>query len=465
VVEYARLVGGFRGDLTGVPFGTGWNWDLYVQHSRSDGEYGQDVILDDAVDSADGRSDFGTFGLFNFNSLPRDTASCAGLTTPISNRPCVDVRWMDPDFLAGNFTQAERDFLFDHETGKTIYTQTFVEGFVGGDVLQLPAGPLGAVAGFVMRRDEIEDTPGAVTLADNSWGLTGAGITKGDDTTREVFGELDIPVIEGVRFAENIRLTVSGRYTDVESYGDNTTYKVGLSWQIIPALKVRATKGTSFRAPGLFELYLADQTSFLGQRTVDPCINWGQSENAELRQNCAADGVPADFGGGVSSAEIVSGGGFGLLQAETSEAETFGVVWTPGFADLSIAIDYFDIRIDDEITQLGANNIPFLCYTSDTFPTDPICSLFERNPSTLGIDLVRDDYINIATQTNRGIDLTVRYQRELPFQTELTLDGQATWQLQDTINLFADNDIDSNGSTAWSTCASTAARGRSTGTR
>ena len=63
------------------------------------------------------------------------------------------------------------------------------------------------------------------------------------------------------------RLTFNGsyRWTDYESYGSDSTYKVSLNWQFIDALRLRGAYGTSFRAPALFELYLANQTGFIGQ--------------------------------------------------------------------------------------------------------------------------------------------------------------------------------------------------------
>ncbi len=449
-VNYARLVAGLKGDFSGLDLLHGWNWDIFAQYSRSDGAYTQDVILDDAVKASDGRSDFGSFGLFNNNSIPRPTASCVGYTTPISNRPCIDIPWMDPNFLAGNLTPAQKAFLYDTETGHTLYTQTYVEGTVTGNLFNLPAGPVGAALGFHIRHDSINDVPGAVTLANNSWGLSGAGITKGSDNTREVFGEFQIPLLKDYPFIEQLSASVSGRYTHVDSYGGNGTYKVGLNWQTTPWMRLRASYGTSFRAPGLFELYLANQTSFLGQRTVDPCINYEAGVAAgttpqRVATNCAAAGVAPDFGGAASSATIIAGGGKGIVKAETSRAITAGIILTPTFADLNIALDYFDIDISNEITQLGANNIPFLCYNSLTFPTDPLCTLFTRPSAVSGITVVHDNYINIATQKNRGLDLTVRYRRDIPWSTKLTLDGQFTWQFEDKQALFADNVVDSNG--------------------
>lgn len=450
-VEYQRYLGGLRGDfpVTGG-FLSGWAWDVYGQYSRSEGIYGGDVILEDSMYSADGRTNNGTVGLFNPNSIPRPTASCVGYTTPVSNKPCIDLAWVTPNFLAGILTPAEEAFLFDWDQGKTVYKQWVVEGTITGDMFRLPAGPVGAAFGFQLRRDSINDVPGEITLADNIWNSSVAGITKGKDSTREVFGEINIPLLRDTVFAESFDINLSGRYTRVSSAGDAFTYKVGANWRILPSFRVRATRGTSFRAPALFELYLGNQTGFASQRTVDPCGNWATglangTTPQRVADNCRTAGIPGDYAPAGASATIFSGGGAGLLQPEKSDSFTVGAIWTPSFADLNVALDYYEIEVKDEVTRLGATNIIFQCYNSVDFPNDPLCAQFDRNAGTFGITEVRDQYINIANQINRGIDLTVRYRRELPWQTKLYVDLQSTWQLEDKIALFPDAVDDVNG--------------------
>jgi len=427
-VNYGRFVGGVRGSFGG--FASGWEWDIFAQLSRSDGDYTQDVILADGVDDSAFRR-----------------GSCVGTTLP-SGRPCQDINWLTGDFMAGRFTDAERAYLFDVDKGNTVYTQKALEGVVTGNLWKLPAGPIGAAFGFQYRTDEIEDTPGEITLSGNSWGLSAAGITAGDDTATEFFGELQIPVVKGLPGIEDLSITASSRWTDVDSYGDNTTYKLGLNWQITPGWRIRATQGTSFRAPALFELYLADQTSFLNQRTVDICINWAAALAdgripQRIADNCAADGIAPDHSGNGAGAEVVTGGGKGLLEAETSEAKTIGLIWTPDFIDLSVALDYFEIEISDEVTQLGASNIVAQCYNSASFPTDPLCNLFQRNASNLITD-IRDSFINIASQVNRGIDLTISYNHEFDFG-RFSFNSQFSWQLEDVTALFEGVTVDTNG--------------------
>ncbi|MDB5452721.1 MAG: TonB-dependent receptor, partial [Caulobacteraceae bacterium] len=434
-VDYTRAVLGARGGFSVLGF-KDWSWDLYGQASRSLGYYSQQVILQDAIDSQSFR-----------------TGSCVGDTLPVSGRPCIDINFTDPNVLAGNLTQAQKDFLFDTDVGKTKYNQNYLEGSIGGNWFDLPAGPLGMSLGFHYQNDKIDDVPGIITREDNSWGLTSAGITAGKQTMKEVYGELSIPLIKDRALFENVGLTLSGRYTDVDTAGSRSTYKIGLNWQVVPQFKIRFTRGTSFRAPALFELYLADQSDFADQRDVDPCINWGSNLangviTQRLADNCAnpagpGGGVPDDASGGGASAEVHTSGGLGVLRPESSMSTVWGVVWSPKFIDLNVAVDYFDIHVQDEVTTLGSN-IPSICYNSLNFPNDPVCNLFVRNSGTKLIDLIQDKYINISSQRNRGIDVSDRYGHDLPWDSKLMVDGQFTWRLQDTTQVFAGTEFDNN---------------------
>lgn len=450
-VDYMRGVAGLRGDFAG------WlgavNWDIYMQYSRSDASYTNDRILQDAVYSSDGRSDFGTVGFFQTNSIPRPTASCVGYNTPISNRPCVDVDWLSPVLMSGGgFTAEEEAFLYDVETGTTEYTQSYVEGTIASDLFNIPAGTVAGVLGFVYRKDELLDTPGPITLAGNAWGSSASGITTGEDTTREVFGEIVVPVFAASAFGD-LDLTLSGRATDVESSGEATTYKVGLGWQVSPELLIRYSRGTSFRAPALFELYLNGETSFPSQRSLDPCINWAANlvlGNIPQRvaDNCAAEGIPSNYTGAGASATAFRSGGAGLLAPETSEAWVAGFSWTPRFANLSVSVDYFDIEVQDEVATLGPGAVVFGCYNSPSFPTDPLCGLFNRVGGGSGtqflIERVDNSFLNINNQNNRGLDLSARFIQ--PFAMgDLTLQAQATWQFEDVVALFDGTGQDLNG--------------------
>jgi outer membrane receptor protein involved in Fe transport len=437
-VDYQRYVAGVRGDLS-----SGWNWELSLQMSKSDGDYTNDQIFQDSI--FDTNITFAGFGGVPYVAQ----ATCVGTVSSVRGAPCVDIPWLDPQFLNGTISQEVRDFLFGVETGNTKYDQWSAEAFMSGSLFDLPAGPLGIAFGVHYQEDEIRDVPGEITLANNAWGASSAGITAGSDASKAIFAEVEVPLFRDKPLIDSLVLTASGRYTDVDSYGSGNTYKVGLNWAITPTVRIRGNQGTSFRTPALFELYLADQTSFLRQSSIDPCVRWGAALAAArisqtIADNCAADGLAADFSGAPISATIISGGGLGLLEAETSLSRTGGIVWQPRFADLSVSVDYFDIEIKDEVAQLGGRNIVFNCYDSQFFPNDPLCDLFERVAFDQRVDNVRDSFINIAKQKNRGWDVAALYRMPLA-GGGLTIETQHTFQEADERALFVTTVEELNG--------------------
>ena len=432
-VDYLRTVLGAKGEMGD------WYWDASYQFSRSDGRYTNDEVYDDAVRGQDWHD--GSF-------------SCAGITNA-HGAPCVEIPWLDPNFLRGDIPTQVQNYLFTEQTGKTIYEQSSFEFVVTGDVVDLPAGPLGIAIGMSYRTDKINDTPGEIWLNDNSWYGISAGITKGSDTTQAVFAETRVPLLSGLTGVENLELSLSGRFTDVDSAGSANTYKAGLHWTIGSGVSVPASQGTSFRAPALFELYLADETSSIAQRNIDVCANWGAALEAgditqRIADNCAAEGIPDDKVPGAISATIFTSGGLGELENETSTAKTWGIVWNADDIELSISLDHFEFVVKDEVTILGADDIVRQCYDSLYFPTDPLCDLFDRADGSDGtvadgrIEPVRVHYINIAQQINRGYDFAIDYRTETPIG-KLGLQTRFTQQQESSRELFAGTFEDENG--------------------
>ena len=87
-----------------------------------------------------------------------------------------------------------------------------------------------------------------------------------------------MPLLNQVPLAEEMIFNGSVRWTDYDSYGDDITYRLALDHQVVPFLRMRGTYGTSFRAPDLFEQFLANQTGFASGFN-DPCINYGETNS------------------------------------------------------------------------------------------------------------------------------------------------------------------------------------------
>ncbi len=101
------------------------------------------------------------------------------------------------------------------------------------------------------------------------------------------------------------------------------------------------------------------------------------------------------------------------------------------------------------MTQLGAANIVNACFTSESFPDDPLCDLFDRNPAggaaEFAITNVRDPFLNIDRQRNKSLDFTTRFKQSLGNLGTLSLIGQATYQLKDRFTLFEGVEQSFNG--------------------
>lgn len=441
-INYYSATAGLRGGFGDIGMLSTWGWELAAVYSSSEGNYERDTIpVNRVVDAT--RPNTATNTLVN--GVPTctyvtDEDYAAGNFTNRTNCP-ITINYFAKDFVFGNLTDAERDFLIEKDSGVTEYNQTTFTALVNGQLFDLPAGPIGFGAGLEYRSFEINDQPGFYSRNNQQWGLSSAVATVGDDSVSEAFAELEIPVLKGVPLAEELTLNVSGRVFDYESFGSGDVYKVGANWQITPLIRLRATQGTSFRTPALYELFLGDLTSFVGQGNIDPCQDLQDATNPFLIANCTSQGIPLDYTPVGSSAEVTTGGGAGFLKPETSDASTLGLVFSPTSIDLSIALDYFEIEISDQIAQLGSGAILSGCYTSEDFPNDPLCALFTRDfdansPRFLQILTVNDSYVNINNQSTRGLDLTARYVHEFA-QGDLSFDLQSTWTFEDQFLLFS----------------------------
>ena len=127
--------------------------------------------------------------------------------------------------------------------------------------------------------------------------------------------------------------------------------RAGVSAAATTAPSVRPTSGscTSPRA----------STS---RRLDDICA--GENPTATVEQ-CERTGVPAQYGHVLPNPAHQYNaleGGNPLLDPETADTITAGVVWTPqSIRGLSITLDYYNIDISEAIGSLGADNIIQQC--------------------------------------------------------------------------------------------------------
>ena len=399
-VDFTKLTGGLRGDFV-VP---GWRYDAYVSHSRSKSTYtSQQFLTDRLIETLDVVDD--EAGGFQ----------CAELA---SNPGCVAAPALNSRTIAGQLPQDWVDYVFRPVTGVTEFEETIVSVGVDGPLFQLPAGEVSAFFGAEWRDSSIDDTPGLDSQLGNTYNYSTSAITRGSDSVWEAFGEVEVPVLRDMPLAQDLTLNASFRYTDYDSYGDDTTYKVGAVYRPIDWLSLRATYGTSFRAPALFEQFVGATTGFLSSG-ADACNEYGSDGvNPNRVANCSAEGLDPDFYATSSVAVVSEGGAAAGLEAETSTNLTVGLILQPtlpsGWGDLDFAVDYYEIEVENGVAQYGASAILDRCYDSnpDDFAADTgFCALVTRDSD--GALTVTDGYVNLATDIVKGLDYTLRYRNDV----------------------------------------------------
>ena len=225
--------------------------------------------------------------------------------------------------------------------------------------------------------------------------------TDGEYDLWEAYMEVDVPLIADKRLAKEVALEGALRYSEYSDY-DETTWKIGGRWAPIDAVSLRAQASTGFRAPNVLELFGGIADTFTG--VTDACDALNQASNPTVRENCASQGVPADFVQPAAQLKT-SAGGNEDLQPESSDNFSFGLVLTPEmWGNPRVAIDYYDVQIDDAISTPNPAQVMNTCYETPNLAA-PECLRIGRNPDTgevIRFDLLNENLNKIETS---GVDI------------------------------------------------------------
>lgn len=246
----------------------------------------------------------------------------------------------------------------------------------------------------------------------------------GSYNVKEVFTELSLPVVD------SLDIELGARNSDYSTSGGESTYKIAVAWTPIDVLKLRGTYNRAIRAPNNAELYSPNSLGLWSGN--DPCA--GDFDNStEVGEpefsatQCALTGVTAaQYGNVLPSPASQYNGIFGgsELNPEVADTFTFGVVSNP-MENFNFSVDYWSMKIDDAIDNIGAETIIRACVeTADS----AFCDLIHRgNGGTLWLGTsgyVTDTNVNLGQNTWQGIDVTARYRTDLgPGSLGVTLTG------------------------------------------
>ena len=457
-VEQTRLIGGLRGELPFMDKAglSNWNYDTYVSYSRSSGaDRIKGISYNPRLEQTLANTRFDAVA----GEFVCDPRSIAGQTQATTCRP---LDFQDTTFLlTGRFPdQADNDYLFPNRLTDTTVEQTVYSGYISGDLFEVPTGGM-VIAGFggEYRKDLIATN---TSLSGDFLGFAADPGSNGTRSLREVFGEIEVPLVKDHPLAYDLTVNGAARYTDEDNFGSATTYSVKGLYSPVEWLTLRGTYGTSFRAPNLGEQFGGNVLGFAPAGTTDPCRVPGitipftdfdndpltpdtrnydptlENRDAVVIANCLNGGGfanlaatdPFELGirglGGVSPVFLglptqVASGSNPNLKPETSEAISLGgsfeQPWTDKF-DFKAAITYFEIKVKDEVDSLTANTIINRCYNSVGL-SDPTCQFITRQPrdplvDTSGeVSFVNALNQNLGEQIVEGIDYNAEFGYEI----------------------------------------------------
>ena len=424
---------GFEWDLDTGGFLDGWEVDGFYQFGRSKRDWRQLGLRVDrifaAVDAVrDGSGNIvcrvSTFaggadafpGCEPLNLFGRGNASPEAVDYVVGFEPGQQITtplyFPDTGFDLGesySYTTADRKVNF------TTFKQHFAEISAAGDLFDLWAGPVALAIGGSYRKDSIRqivqdvtnpasdhDTFRPVRCNDPSIGLRGVNPpdcanTVGNQYSKvsningtadvwEAFAETLIPLVRTDNFTANVNAAV--RWADYSGSGNIWAYKGGAEIGIADSIRLRGTYSRDVRAANLSERF--DKTG--GVATID-----------DPRTPAVEALNVTRFSGGNPN-----------VKPEEADTFTLGVVVQPQpFPGFSLAVDWYKIKIDGAISQVGTQSVLNRCFLENA---QEFCDLVTLDGSG-NIILVGDVFVNVARSEVSGVDA------ELSYNTPLTILG------------------------------------------
>lgn len=335
----------------------------------------------------------------------------AGSFTPGPDSGCVPVNI----FGNGSVSEAAAAWIMTDSLSLSKIEQQVVQAYISGDTsdwFELPAGALGFAVGAEWREEKSSSTPPEEDAA----GLTFGNIllpVVGRYDVKEVFTEVNVPLLKNAPFAELLSLDGALRFSDYSTTGDATTWKLGLIWSPISDIAFRATYAEATRAPNIGELFDPGGQDFEG--IDDPCdVNRLDEGSATRAANCAAllsqFGVdPTTFVDQNSATIAGVSRGNPDLEEEVAETTTVGVVFRPRFLpNFSLSVDWYDIKLTNAIATASAEEAAQICVDSPSLDND-FCALTQRSSTTGQIVGFLQSPLNVASFTTEGYDFTMNY--------------------------------------------------------
>jgi len=361
------------------------------------------------------------------------------------------------DFITGGSQLASAS------NSQAVYTAN-----IGGTVMELPAGSLDFVVGTERRLEKGDYLPSVGLRVP----ITRSSISRpvnGGFETEEYYAEISAPIISedmDIPFVQSFEFSGAYRIQDFTTnapagFTDRTTdadvYQASIKWGVNDDLALRGTFASAFRNPSINELFQPEQQTFIAGS--DPCDSRtvGLGPNPSVRKaNCESIGI--DTATFVSSIQdgTISGGlisGNPDLEPETNDSYSIGLIYTPDYVEgLQIAVDYYNLEIQDYIADVDFETQAATCFDSNNFPNEAACTSFVRDENDQVIS-AREQPANVASSTFESVTVRAFYTFDLADMGSLTVDAftqhNITNEFQATVNSENQEDVGDFGDPEW----------------
>ncbi len=267
------------------------------------------------------------------------------------------------------------DYVFGNLT-RVVYTTKLdsTGASLRGDLFSTWAGPVSiAVGGEARWEEQVTNAIDPISAA-RGFSRFNFSPLNGGFNVQEGFGEIAVPLLD----QPFSKLDVNGaaRYSYYSTSGGIWSWKLGLTDRIFDNLLIRISRSRDIRSGSLAELFTTTTTTFT---------------------NVAEKGKTYSV--------TRYGGGNAALKPEVGSTLTLGAVFTPRFLPgFNLSVDYYDIKLKDAITSLGAQDVITNCNNGNAL----LCSQIERDaagaPTT-----IYTTYLNLAEYRTRGVDIEATY--------------------------------------------------------
>lgn len=338
---------------------------------------------------------------------------CNPANNPVAG--CIPVNLFGP----GPITAEQLAYFRTNDVSHSTIKQQVASASVSGDFAQflaLPGGSIQYAVGGEYRREESRFDPNDNLVDAAHFQYDEPGLvspSRGSFNVKEVFAEIELPILKDARFANVLSVGAAARYSDYSTIGSASTWQFNATYSPVESVAFRGSYGKAVRAPNIGELF---QPTFSASAFfTDPCTPNQINNGTEYRAaNCAASLAAV---GAVSSPDLQTGNFIGGTQSgnqdlkpEVAHSWTAGFLLRPSFLPgLNASFDWYDINLEDAINQIDASSLATLCVDQPTLEND-FCGSFTREQGTGIINSFVVGPLNVAKFRTSGLDVNASYQ-------------------------------------------------------